>query len=73
MELQNLLNVIKPDEELNIYDVINNVYLHQDILKEDCSDVYNSYKVITVMTRVSHFGHSMIEIDVANKNDLFIG
>jgi hypothetical protein len=73
MKLQSLLKLIKSNEQLNIYDVINNVYLHQNILKEDCDDVYNSYKVIEVETNSITCNYPVIEIGVASSKDLFIG
>lgn len=74
MKLQSLLKLIRSDEALNIYDVINNVYLHKDIFKEECDDKYNTYKVIAIMTNTNDTGNSIIiEIDVADSNDLFVG
>lgn len=74
MKLRSLLKLIRSDETLNIYDVINNVYLHKDIFKEECDDKYNTYKVVAIMTNTNDSGNSVIiEIDVADSNDLFVG
>ena len=73
MILKSLLKLIKGDEELNIYDVINNTYLHEDIFREQCDDMYGSYKVISIMTSRTGMGTPIIEIEVANNKELSIG
>jgi hypothetical protein len=74
MKLQSLLKLIKANETLNIYDAVNNVYLHKDILKEECNSEYGAYKVVEIMTNINDSADSvLIEIEVADKDDLFIG
>lgn len=73
MTLKNLLKLIKGDEELNIYDVINNTYLHEDIFRKQCDSIYDSYKVIKIMTSRTGMGTPIIEIEVANNKELSIG
>ena len=73
MKLKSLLKLIRSNEEFNIYDVVNNVYLHKGIFKEECDDKYKSYKVAAIMTTTNDSADSVIiEIDVADKDDLFI-
>lgn len=74
MKLQSLLKLIKSNETLNIYDAVNNVYLHKEILKEECNSEYGTYKVVAITTNTNGFADLvLIEIEVANSNDLFIG
>ena len=65
MKLKDLLDLIRPDQQFNIFDEVNYVYLHQNIFKKDCNNRFYSYEVVEIMTNINDYGYPIIEINVA--------
>ena len=64
MKLKEFLELIRTNEEFNLYDPVENEYLQLEIFKENVREEYFGCKVTGVNANFSYGNDAILEIDI---------